>query len=404
MSNLNAHVGNTNFNIVKRVTCVKESGVLCKNVGKPRENVNKLSTNCAAKGKNLNIGSCNVSNVNYSSNNKLEHKVGLSCQNNSQLQTNAVFEDVNRFACLQQVSDDNTWSVLSDSSTVSKNYVKNNGEICTHDVVPQSSNTCVSNSNCIVTSVKVNNKSKKLAENPCTSEAFDSAQSAVSAFTVDSPISSQAVQTIDNGNFKSSKVSSNINQSVRNPVDLNSDKYDLDLRFRPRHREAVAKAKNCELFKQWDNQTIDKYGFIPLSEMTLPETKNSKNSSLATIFDIHRSIVDTKTHNFMEAQIEIESQLNPDAWDKYLKNYWDKQLPLLIRYGFPLDFDMASPLQHQETNHASAKLFANDVSHYLQEKMSFKAILGPFDALPIENLHISPFMTRPCHLLITDVL
>ena len=83
----------------------------------------------------------------------------------------------------------------------------------------------------------------------------------------------------------------------------------------------MAKAKNCKLFKDWDNQTIDKYGFIPLSEMILPKTKNSKNLSLATIFDIHRSIVDTNTHNFMEAQIEIKSQLNPDAWDKYLRNY-----------------------------------------------------------------------------------
>ena len=160
VSNLNAHADNTNFNIVKRVTCVKESGVQCKNVGKPRKNVNKLASNCAAKGKNLNIGSCNVSNVNYNSSSKLQHKVSLSCQNSSQLQTNGIFEDVNRFACLHQVSDDNTWSVLSDSSTVSKNNVKNNGEICTHDVVPQSSNTCVSNSNCNVTNVKVNNNYK----------------------------------------------------------------------------------------------------------------------------------------------------------------------------------------------------------------------------------------------------
>ena len=128
--------------------------------------------------------------------------------------------------------------------------------------------------------------------------------------------------------------------------------------------------------------------------MMLPQ-ENRKNSSSATIFDIHRSIVDSNTHNFMKAQIEIESQLNPDAWDSYLANYWDKQLPLLIRYGFPLDFNPASPLQHEETNHASAKLFAENVSHYLQEETSFKAILGPFDAPPIKNLHISPFMTRP---------
>ena len=120
--------------------------------------------------------------------------------------------------------------------------------------------------------------------------------------------------------------------------------------------------------------------------MMLPKTKHCKNSSLATIFDIHRSIVDTNTHNFMEAQIEIQSQLNPDAWDKYLKNYWDQQLLLLIRYGFPLEFNPVSPLQHEETNHASAKLFPKDIAHYLQEETSFKAILGPFDAPPIKKL------------------
>ena len=77
-----------------------------------------------------------------------------------------------------------------------------------------------------------------------------------------------------------------------NPVnaDSNPDKYDLDLRFRSRHRDSIAKAKQCKLFNAWGSQTNDKYGFIPLSEMILPQ-ENKKNSSLATIFDIHKSIV-----------------------------------------------------------------------------------------------------------------
>ena len=185
-----------------------------------------------------------------------------------------------------------------------------------------------------------------------------------------------------------------VNKGTTVVSDSNPEKYDLDLRFRPRHRESIAKAKQCELFKDWDKQTVDKYGFIPLSEMILPK-RNEKNVSLATIFDIHKSIVDTETHSFFNAQIQIESQLNPDVWDKYLKDYWDKELLLLIRYGFPLDFNPTSPLYHEELNHASANLFEKDVTHYLQEEASFKAILGPFDAPPIPNLHISPFMTRP---------
>ena len=394
VSNLGAHVVNTSFNTNKRVICAKNSSVQCKNVGKPREKVNKLSTNCPVIGKKLNIGSCNVSNVNYGSNNKLEPKVNSARPNNSQLQTNCVLNDVNRFACLQQVSDDNTWSVLSDSSAVSKNNVQNDCETVSHDVVSQSINTWVPSSNCNVTSVKVNSNCKTLTNNPWGNKVCDSVDSAVSAVTVSNPSINEAPQTVSNANFQSSKMSANTNQAVKNSVDLNCDKYDLDLRFRPRHREAVAKAKNCKSFKDWDSQTSDKYGFIPLSDMILPK-KNRKNSSLATIFDIHRSIVDTNTHNFMEAQIEIKSQLNPDAWDKYLQNYWDQQLPLLIRYGFPLDFNPASPLHHEEINHASANLFVQDVAHYLQEETSFTAILGPFDSPPIKNMHISPFMTRP---------
>ena len=112
---------------------------------------------------------------------------------------------------------------------------------------------------------------------------------------------------------------------------------------------------------------------------------------MATIFDIHKSIADTNTHNFLKAQIQIKSHLNPDTWDSHLQDYWNKQLPLLIRYGFPLDFNPASPLHHEEVNHASAILFTKDVLHYLQEEASVKAILGPFDAPPIPNLH----MTRP---------
>ena len=135
---------------------------------------------------------------------------------------------------------------------------------------------------------------------------MDSVKSLVSTDTVENPSVTVTPQTVTYVNSQGSKGSSNDNQGVKNSVDSNSDKYDLDLRFRPRHREAVAKATNCELFRTWDSQTADKYGFIPLSEMIVPKT-NRKNSSLATIFDIHRSIVDTNTHNFMGAQIEIES-------------------------------------------------------------------------------------------------
>ena len=45
-----------------------------------------------------------------------------------------------------------------------------------------------------------------------------------------------------------------------------------------------------------------------------------------------------KAFNFMNSQIQVDS----DVWDKYLHNYWDKQLGYLIRYGFPFDLTLTT--------------------------------------------------------------
>ena len=77
-----------------------------------------------------------------------------------------------------------------------------------------------------------------------------------------------------------------------------------------------------------------------------------------------------------------------------MTGYWDTQLLLLLKYGFPLDFDDNSPLESVDKNHSSGIQFADDIQAYLSEEKSFGAILGPFKEPPISNLHISPFLTR----------
>ena len=79
---------------------------------------------------------------------------------------------------------------------------------------------------------------------------------------------------------------------------------------------------------------------------------------------------------------------------KYLTNYCDSQLLLLLRYGFPLDFDYTSPLCSVDNNHSSATKYTTDVQAYLTEEKEFGAMLGPFNEAPIENIHVSPFLTR----------
>ena len=88
------------------------------------------------------------------------------------------------------------------------------------------------------------------------------------------------------------------------------------------------------------------------------------------------------------------SKLNYEKWAQYLTTYWDWQLPLLIKYGFPLDFDRTFDTNSQKINHKSATEYPEHVTAYLQEELNNEAILGPFKTPPIDNLHVSPLMTR----------
>ena len=65
-------------------------------------------------------------------------------------------------------------------------------------------------------------------------------------------------------------------------------------------------------------------------------------------------------------------------------------MPLLIKYGFPLDFDHNSDINCEKI----AIEYPEHVTAYLQEEPDNKAMLGLFRTPPITNLHISSFMTR----------
>ena len=164
-------------------------------------------------------------------------------------------------------------------------------------------------------------------------------------------------------------------------VDDKGDKYDLDLRFRPRHRDKIEAAQDCVTFQNWDAQNSEKFGFIPLGDLLLPPI-DLKNVTKEKIFDVHRRIKASGTFNFMKSQIQISSQLKPDIWERHLTGYWDSQLLFLIRYGFPLDYDYNNPLTSVDKNHTSATQFADDVQAYLIEEKAFGAILGPFKEPP----------------------
>ena len=146
--------------------------------------------------------------------------------------------------------------------------------------------------------------------------------------------------------------------------------------------------KNALFWKQ----NKQKFGFIPVNG--LPNRVVDKNSNIPMSSMEAMKILNNDTlPNFCGKQIPIISKLKYDVWSKYLENYWDHQLPLLIKYGFPLDLAEKPILHSKAENHKSATDFAAHVDSYIEEELSHGAMAGPFKRPPA-HLHTSPLMTR----------
>ena len=281
----------------------------------------------------------------------------------------------NRFAILNNI--DNTECVSSNVEKVVDNMLSDQFVECKYDISDG------------INASSLRNDSKRLQQFDGTDNLSYENRNTVAVH--ENIVTSCQSKVTDAGELKNPR---KIPKQHSHPsVNLETDKYELGLRFCPRHRNHIAAASDNSTFRSWNSQTQDKYGFIPLGDLTLPPI-DLQNQSKENIFDIHRRIKVSCTHNFMQSQIQVQSQLKPEVWQKYLTNYWDSQLVLLLRYGFPLDFDYTSPLQSVHENHSSATEYTKDVQSYLSEEKEFGAILGPFQDAPIENLHVSPFLTR----------
>ena len=176
-------------------------------------------------------------------------------------------------------------------------------------------------------------------------------------------------------------------------INRSSDKYVNTVIQRYSALKKIQSSQTCHLFNQWRIQSKYDFGFIPLSDFILPNNADVGNIISCPI-EQHLHVKASGCSNFMHCRTPVVSQLNVDAWEASLVDYWDKQLMFLIRYGFPLDFNRDSPLYSDNRNHNSAVEFPNDVRAYLEEEREFGAILRPFKKCPIKNCHFSPFMTR----------
>ena len=84
----------------------------------------------------------------------------------------------------------------------------------------------------------------------------------------------------------------------------NQDKYDLELRFIPRHTLKIIAAQSCATFKRWDEETADKYGFIPLGDLLVAD-QNENTNTIPDIVTLHEKVKELNKHNFMGKQIQV---------------------------------------------------------------------------------------------------
>ena len=110
------------------------------------------------------------------------------------------------------------------------------------------------------------------------------------------------------------------------------DKYQLELKFKRKHRELIAQAKNNATFQSWNAQNDQKFGFIPLTDCEIPSKNNFCQGPVDTISQ-HEIVSKSGVPNFKGAQILVNTKLCLLAWERYLNKYWGKQLLFLLKGG-----------------------------------------------------------------------
>ena len=98
----------------------------------------------------------------------------------------------------------------------------------------------------------------------------------------------------------------------------------------------------------------------------------------------------------MGARLRVPTNMNINAWEDYLRKFYDTQLIDFLKFGFPLDM-VPNPILDNEfvRNHPTATQYPVDIQTYIDKETHHQAILGPFHKTPITGLHCSPMLTRP---------
>ena len=117
------------------------------------------------------------------------------------------------------------------------------------------------------------------------------------------------------------------------------DKCALEIHVSSKKDDRIRLARLEPDYTKCITQNRPLFGFIPIYGLKSRVYDYKDNPVCTDLLWLHRELRADGRHNFAGLQIPISSKLNHEKWAQYLVDYWDWQLPLLIKFGFPLDFD-----------------------------------------------------------------
>ena len=157
----------------------------------------------------------------------------------------------------------------------------------------------------------------------------------------------------------------------------------------------------CRDLKSFMTQQKQHTGFIPLSPLQFSHIRNCSRCQvdkqwLEKPIQLYHYVKSFKCPNFLGARVQINFDMNLDLVDRLAESYWDWQLPLFLRYGFPMDFRGSHvDLRDGGSCHPSAREYPEHVQAYINDELEHGAICDPFKDKPFgDETHVSPFITR----------
>ena len=99
------------------------------------------------------------------------------------------------------------------------------------------------------------------------------------------------------------------------------------------------------------DQNTPLFGFISIYGLKSWMFDTSTSAECTDMLQLHKMLRKDSRHNFRSLQVKVPSKLNDEVWAQYLGEYSDWQLPLIMKFRFPLYFDRYTGITSQLISH-----------------------------------------------------